>query len=292
MKILITGAKGMLGTDLVPVLQGEGHEVMATDIEELDITVPDQIKEVVRATMPDIIINCAAYTQVDKAEEEPDKAFLINGKGTENIALVCREFGIDLCYLSTDYVFNGEKKEPYAPDDKTDPVNTYGASKLAGENAIRQIWDRFYIIRTSWMYGKNGKNFVYTILDLAKKKKELKVVDDQIGSPTWTVTLSNVISKLIRTQKYGIYHVTDETAGGISWKKFAEEIVKQSSLSVKVIPIKTEDYPRPAPRPKNSVLDLTMVRLVLDEDLVSWDKSLQNFLSELKFNNSLPKDDV
>jgi dTDP-4-dehydrorhamnose reductase len=276
MRILITGAKGMLGTDLVPVLEGESHLVTATDIEELDITVADQIKDTVRATTPDVIINCAAYTQVDKAEEEPDMAFLINGKGTENIALVCREFGIDLCYLSTDYVFNGEKKGPYAPDDQTDPINTYGASKLAGENAIRNIWNRFYIIRTSWLYGKNGKNFVNTIQKLAKDKDEIRVVDDQIGSPTWTVSLARVLSKIIGTRKFGIYHVTDETEGGISWFRFAEEIVGLAHCDCRVIPVKSSEFPSPA---KNSVLDLATAKRVWEEDYPAWKESLQNFLT-------------
>ena len=271
----------MLGTDLVPVLEGEGHEVTATDIEELDITVPDQIKEIVRATVPDIIINCAAYTQVDKAEEEPDTAFLINGKGTENIALVCREFGIDLCYLSTDYVFDGEKEEPYMPTDITNPINMYGASKLAGENAIRQIWDRFYIIRTSWLYGKNGKNFVHTILDLAKGQNELKVVDDQIGSPTWTVSLARVLSKIVTTGKFGIYHVTDETDGGISWFRFAQEIVKLAHLDCRIIPVKSSEFPRPAKRPLNSFLDLKYVKMILNRELPLWKDSIKIFLQNL-----------
>ena len=279
MKILVTGANGMLGRDLVLVLEGERHEVIITDIEELDITVPDQIIEAVRAIAPDIVINCAAYTLVDKAEKEPDKAFLINGKGTENIASVCREFGIDLCYLSTDYVFNGEKKGPYAPDDKTDPINTYGASKLAGENAIRRICDRFYIVRTSWLYGKNGKNFVHTILDLAKSQNEINIVDDQIGSPTWTVSLARVLSKIIRTGKFGIYHVTDETDGGISWHRFAEEIVGLAHLDCRVIPVKSSEFPRPAKRPKNSTLDLAAIQSLLGERLPDWKDSLREFIS-------------
>jgi len=190
---------------------------------------------------------------------------------------VCREFGIDLCHLSTDYVFNGEKKGPYAPADKPDPINTYGASKLAGEKAIQQICDRFYIVRTSWLYGKNGKNFVNTILDLAKSQDLIKVVDDQTGSPTWTVSLARVLAKIIRTGKFGIYHVTDETEGGISWYQFAKEIVKLADLKSEVIPIKTEEYPQLAKRPKNSTLELTLVKLVLNEDLPSWGDSLRNF---------------
>jgi len=282
MKILVTGAKGILGTDLVPVLEGKGHQVTATDIDELDITAAPQIKEAVRAAAPDLIIDCAAYTQVDKAEEEPHRAFWVNEKGTENIALVCRESGIDLCYISTDYVFNGEKKGPYKPDDKTDPINAYGASKLAGEKAIQKTWDKHYIVRTSWLYGENGKNFVNTILELAKKQDEIRVVDDQIGSPTWTVSLGRVIAKLIQTGKYGTYHVTDETEGGISWFRFAREIVRLAGSEAKVTPIKTEDMPRPAKRPRNSVLDVTSTEAAVREKLPHWMTSLEIFISGLR----------
>ncbi len=281
MKILVTGAKGMLGRDLVPVLEGEGHEVTATDIEEIDITSPTQIRNVVNEVEPEMIINCAAYTLVDKAEDEPDKALLINGVGPENIASACREFEIDLCHISTDYVFDGEKEEPYIPMDKTNPINSYGSSKLAGENAIRQIWDRATIIRTSWLYGKNGKNFVNTILDLAKKQNEIRVVDDQSGSPTWTVSLARVLSKLIVTGRYGIYHVTDETNGGISWFRFAEEIVRMAHLDCRVVPVKTSEYPHPAKRPKNSVLDVAATKMILRAEFSSWEKSLKEYLSTL-----------
>jgi dTDP-4-dehydrorhamnose reductase len=278
MKILVTGAKGMLGRDLVPLLEEAGHQVTATDIDELDITVVPQIEEAVKAAEPDLIINCAAYTQVDKAEEEPKRAFWINEKGSENIALVCRQAGIDLCYLSTDYVFNGEKKGFYTSDDKTEPINVYGASKLAGENAIRKLWDRHYIIRTSWLYGKNGKNFVNTILDLAKKQDEIKVVDDQVGSPTWTVSLSRVMSKIIGTGRYGIFHVTDETDGGISWYRFAQEIMRLARLDCRVVPVRSSEFPRPARRPKNSVLDLSAVKAFFDKEIADWQESLEEFL--------------
>jgi dTDP-4-dehydrorhamnose reductase len=175
-------------------------------------------------------------------------------------------------------VFDGEKEGPYLPADKTNPVNTYGASKLAGEMAIRQIWDRFYIVRTSWLYGKNGRNFVYTILDLANRKNEIRVVEDQIGAPTWTVNLARVLSKVIRTGQFGIYHATDETDGGISWHRFAEEIVKLANLDCRVVPVKSAEFPRPAKRPVNSVLDLKYVKMILNRELPSWKDSIENFL--------------
>ena len=278
MRILVTGARGMLGTDLVCILEEKEHEVFATDIDELDITQLDFLRKMTEEISPDIIINCAAYTDVDKAEEEPDKAFLINGIGVQNLALVCKDLDIDLCHISTDYVFDGTKEEPYTPNDVPCPLNTYGKSKLAGEKYIQEILSKFYIIRTSWLYGKYGKNFVYTILNLAKKQKKLKVVNDQIGSPTWTMTLAQVIAKIIPTHKYGLYHATDKTESGISWYEFAKEIVRLSGLKSEVIPVKTEEFPRPAKRPTNSVLDSATIELILDENLPSWEQSLQKFL--------------
>jgi len=267
----------MLGADLVCILEEKGHEVFATDIEELDITKIDFLRKKIEDIWPDTVINCAAYTDVDKAEEEPERAFLVNGLGVQNLALVCKDLDIDLCHISTDYVFDGTKDGAYTPDDPPNPINTYGKSKLAGEKYIQELLKKFYIIRSSWLYGKYGKNFIYTVLELARKQKELRVVDDQFGSPTWTVTLARVIADIVETKKYGIYHVTDWTDNGISWYQFAEEIVRQAGLSVKIIPIKTEEFPRPAPRPKNSVLDLTMVKLLLNESLPSWKESLQKF---------------
>jgi dTDP-4-dehydrorhamnose reductase len=214
---------------------------------------------------------------VDKAEEEVEKAFLVNGQGVQNLALVCKDLDIDLCHISTDYVFDGTKDGAYTPDDPPNPINTYGKSKLAGEKYIQEIMKKFYIIRSSWLYGKYGKNFVYKVLDLAKKQRELRVVDDQIGSPTWAVTLARMIMDIVETKKYGIYHVTDKTKNGISWYEFAEEIVKRNGLDIKVIPITTEEFPLPAKRPKNSVLDLTMVKSLLNESLPSWKKSLRRF---------------
>jgi dTDP-4-dehydrorhamnose reductase len=278
MRVLVTGARGMLGTDLVCLLEENEHEVFATDIQELDITQLESLRKMVSDIYPDVIINCAAYTNVDKAEEEPDEAFRINGLGVKNLALVCRDLDIDLCHISTDYVFDGTKDGAYTPDDPPNPINTYGQSKLAGENYIRQIWSKFYIIRTSWLYGKYGKNFVYSILRLAKEKKELKVVDDQMGSPTWTVTLSNVIIKLIQTKKYGVYHATDRTGNGISWYEFAQKIVELAQLDSEVIPTTTAEFPRSASRPKNSILDLILLESTLKLNFPHWDESLGKFL--------------
>lgn len=278
MKILVTGAGGMLASDLIPIL-GENHEVIPNSENDLDITVRDSVQRIVHSLSPDCVINCAAYTQVDKAEEERDKAFLVNGIGVQNIALTCQDRGIPLCHISTDYVFDGTKEGPYTPFDNTNPINVYGGSKLAGEKYIQWIMNRFYIIRTSWLYGKAGNNFVATMLRLAKERSEIRVVRDQTGSPTNTASLSHAIERIIGTGAYGIYHFTDETGGGISWYDFAEEIVRLSGCKTKVIPILTAEFPRPAKRPANSVLDTSLYSLVTGHKAKNWREALKEYLS-------------
>jgi dTDP-4-dehydrorhamnose reductase len=278
MKILITGSKGMLAQDVIPILRG-GHEVIPVPEEDLDITKRASLYDAVKKTAPDVIINCAAYTQVDRAEEEREKAFLVNGVGVQNIALVCHDRGIPLCHISTDYVFDGRKKTPYTPFDNANPINTYGESKLAGEKYIQWIMNRFYIVRTSWLYGKHGNNFVSTILRLSKAQKEIRVVEDQRGSPTSTVTLSRAIAELIRSGAYGIHHFTDETDGGISWYDFAKEIVRLSGNEAKVIPVTSDEFPRPAKRPSHSVLDTSLFSLVTGYRPRDWKETLREYLS-------------
>lgn len=256
-KILVTGAKGMLGQDLCPILEDEGHEIVETDVETLDITDFEAVKKVLTEQKPDYVIHCAAYTNVDGAEEDLLTATRINAKGTENIAKVCGENGITMIYISTDYVFDGTKKEPYLPEDKTNPINNYGLTKLQGEEAVKKFCKKYYITRTSWLYGHHGKNFVETMISLAKKNgpnAELKVVEDQIGCPTWTVELSNAIADLIEEEpEYGIYHICG--SGETSWYNFAKEIFKQIGLKVNLKPCSTEEFPRPAKRPKHSSMD-------------------------------------
>ncbi len=280
MKILVTGSKGMLAQDLIPVLK-ESHEVFAPPEEELDIIKRDVLYNSLNTTRPDFVVNCAAYTNVDKAEEERGKAFLVNGVGVQNIALVCAEAGIPLCHISTDYVFDGENNKPYTPFDNTHPINTYGESKLAGEKYIQWILKKFSIIRTSWLYGIRGSNFILTILRLAKERPVIKVVNDQIGSPTSTVTLSHGLKKVIESGTYGIYHITDETDEGISWFDFAKEIIRISGFKTEIIPITTEEYPRPAKRPKYSVLDMEMTRLAIGFKPVDWKVALNQILKAL-----------
>lgn len=278
MRIAVTGSNGMLAGTLIPVLSEE-HTVTGLPRQSLDITDRDSVNQVIRDLSVDLIINCAAYTKVDKAEEEREKAFLINGTGVQNLSIICADMNIPLCHISTDYVFDGEKKRPYTPFDNTNPLNTYGESKLAGERYIEWIMDRFYIIRTSWLYGKGGNNFVYTILRLSEEREELRVVNDQVGSPTSVTTLSHAIKRLITTGAYGIYHFTDDSEGGITWYDFAMEILNIRSIKKKVVPIKTEDYPLPARRPSYSVLDTGIFSSVTGYRPLNWKVALREFLS-------------
>lgn len=251
MKILLTGASGMLGQDLSPVLEDVGAFVIETSSDNMDITDVAQVKNVLNCTHPDMVIHCAAYTNVDKAEEEPEKAELINVKGTENIAKVSAELDIPVVYISTDYVFDGSKNTPYTPDDIPNPLNIYGKTKLVGEEMIKKYCKKYYIVRTSWLYGHYGKNFVETMISMADKS-EIKVVDDQIGCPTWTVELANGILKLL-SKPYGTYHICG--GGQTSWYGFAKEIFKNMNLDVNLIPCSSSEFPRPAKRPAYSAMD-------------------------------------
>lgn len=251
-KILVTGANGMLGQDLCPVLEDSGFEVIETDIDNLDITDPEQIKKVIDAEKPDYIFHCAAFTNVDGAEDDPDKAFLLNGTGSENLAEIAGQNDITFIYISTDYVFDGKSDKPYKPSDTPNPINIYGKSKYEGELAVQKYCKKYYILRTSWLYGHHGKNFVETMLSL-KDNPQLKVVDDQTGCPTWTVDLAEAAAEIISDKNYGIYHVCG--SGYTSWYGFAKEIFKLYGKDVNLLPCKTSEFPRKAQRPSYSVMD-------------------------------------
>lgn len=283
MKVLVTGAKGMLACSLVPILK-ESHVVIPLSREDFDITEMDSVYKTLKEVMPDIVINCAAYTKVDRAEKERDKAFLINGIGVQNLALACADMGIILGHISTDYVFDGEKREPYLPFDNTNPLNVYGRSKLAGEKYIQWITNKFYIVRTSWLYGSGGSNFVSAILGKAKEQRNIKVIKDQIGSPTYTLSFSSSIKKLIESGAYGIYHITDDSESGISWFDFANEIVSLSGSNTRLIPVNTDELPTSARRPKYSVLDVEIARLAIKFDFPDWKDELRKFLSSATHN--------
>ncbi len=251
-QVLVTGANGMLGQDLCPILEENNYKVIRTDIDNLDITDIGTVNKILSEQKPEIVIHCAAYTNVDKAEEDYETAHRINAVGTENIAKVCAANDITLVYISTDYVFDGQADKIYKPSDATNPLNNYGLTKLQGEEAVRRYCKKYYIARTAWLYGIHGKNFVETMLSLADKP-ELKVVDDQVGCPTWTVELSNGIVKLLSGKAYGTYHVCG--GGKTSWYGFAKEIFSLANLSVNLKPCTTDEFPRPAHRPAYSVMD-------------------------------------
>ena len=252
MKILITGSNGMLGHDLIDVLK-DNHELILTTSSSLDITDKEHVFSFIKEKNPDIVINSAAYTNVDGCEENVDLAFAVNGEGPKNLALGCKEVNCPLVHVSTDYVFNGKNTRPWVENDEIGPISIYGKSKLEGEIGIQETIDNFFIIRTAWLYGLHGNNFVQTMLSLAENHDEITVVDDQIGSPTYSLDLAVAITNLLHSDKYGIYHVTNE--GECSWYDFAKLIFELSNVDVNVIPVSTEEFPRPAPRPHYSVLD-------------------------------------
>ena len=251
MKILITGSNGMLGQDLEKVLK-DNHELILTTSKTLDITDKNYTLEFIRDVKPDVVINSAAYTDVDGCEENQDLAYAVNGEGVKNLALACKEVDCPLVHVSTDYVFDGSAREPIAEDGEIGPISVYGKSKLKGEEAIQEILDKYFIVRTAWLYGINGKNFPKTMLELAESHDEITVVYDEVGTPTYTPDLAYGISQLIETDYYGIYHLTN--SGSCSWCEFARYIFKIAERDVKVIPVTASEFSRPAPRPSYSVL--------------------------------------
>ena len=252
MKILITGSNGMLGHDLIEVLK-EQHELILTTSKTLDITDKEHVIEFICENNPDVVINSAAYTDVDGCETNQDLAYSVNGDGVRNLALACRKADCPLVHISTDYVFNGKNTRPWVEDDDVGPINVYGKSKLKGEEAVLEILDKFFILRTAWLYGVKGKNFPKTMLELAKDHSEITVVHDEVGTPTYTPDLASAISELIETDYYGIYHLTN--SGKCSWCEFARHIFEVAGVDVKVIPVTASEFARPAPRPSYSVLE-------------------------------------
>lgn len=252
MKILITGSNGMLGHDLIEVLK-DMHELLLTTSKTLDITDADSVMDFIVKSNPDIVINSAAYTDVDGCESNPDLAYNVNGEGVKNLALACREVDCPLVHISTDYVFNGQNDRPWVEDDEIGPISIYGKSKLKGEEHIKEILEKYFIVRTAWLYGVNGRNFPRTMLELAQKHSEITVVYDEVGTPTYTPDLAKGISKLIETDYYGTYHLTN--SGNCSWCEFARYIFEVADVDVNVIPVTASEFARPAPRPSYSVLE-------------------------------------
>ena len=252
MKILITGSNGMLGHDLNRVLS-KNHELILTTSKSLDITDKDKTTDFILQINPDIVINSAAYTDVDGCEVNKELAFKVNGEGVKNLAIACLKCDAVLVHISTDYVFNGKNTKPWVEEDEVCPISVYGKSKLKGEEAILNILDKYFIVRTAWLYGINGKNFPKTMLELAESHSEITVVYDEVGSPTYTLDLASAISELIETDYYGIYHITN--SGECSWCEFAKYIFEIAKRDVKVIPVTASEFARPAPRPSYSVLN-------------------------------------
>lgn len=276
MKILVTGARGMLGKDLTGKLQGT-CELWIRDIDDLDITDKNKVLIEILNIKPDVIINCAAYTNVDKCETDQDTAFAINADGVKNLALACKEAGSVLYHISTDFVFDGKKKEPYKETDSVNPLSIYGKSKLAGEQYIQSILTEYAIFRTSWLFGCYGKNFVSTILNLSDEKDEIQVVNDQSGCPTFTVDLAEVIIRMLDRQSRGIYHVCN--SGICSWYDFAVKIIELSERNTKIIPITTQQLKRPASRPQFSALDCTKLIAETGKHPRKWIDALKEYLN-------------
>jgi dTDP-4-dehydrorhamnose reductase len=281
MRILVTGARGMLGTDLVKRLSIK-NDVIGVDIEDFDITDERGTIKEIKRTAPELVINTAAFTDVDRCESEREMAFKVNRDGAKNMALGCREIGAKFIHISTDYVFDGSKREPYTEKDEPRPINIYGLSKLEGEREILKLQTpdsrlQTLIIRTSWLFGRNGKNFVDTILKLAGERDEIRVVDDQVGSPTYTIDLSEGIERLIDVGATGIVHCSN--SGECSWYDFAKEILRMAGEKVNVIPITTADLKRPAPRPPYSVLSNERYYQLTGHRLRGWEDGLRDYLT-------------
>ncbi|MFM9280010.1 dTDP-4-dehydrorhamnose reductase [Paenibacillus jiagnxiensis] len=285
MKVLVTGAGGQLGRDIVCVLTENGHDVLACDRKTLDITNMEQSIQVTQDYNPDVVIHSAAYTAVDAAENDVDNAYRVNAAGSRNMALATEKVGAKLIYISTDYVFDGSSPEPYQEYDNTNPRSVYGKSKRAGEVLVQTLSSRYFIVRTSWVYGLHGHNFVKTMLKLGQEKPVLKVVDDQKGSPTYTVDLARFMLELLGTEKYGIYHASG--SGACTWYEFTKAIFEEAgqilklSFNAELLPCSTDDFPRPAPRPANSVMDHLSIRVNDLADLRPWREALRDFLREL-----------
>lgn len=277
MKVLVTGANGQLGFDVIKLLDSEGIQFLGTDRDLLDITNEEQVAKVITDYYPDVVIHCAAYTDVDKAEDEKELCYSVNVLGTKYIAQVCKEINAKIIYISTDYVFDGEGDKPFEITDKPNPINHYGQTKYEAELEVLKHTYKHFIVRISWVFGNNGNNFVKTMLKLGKEREEIFVVDDQFGSPTYTHDLAKLLVEMLLTNHYGIYHATN--SGYCSWYEFANEIFNQARIDVKVNPIKTEEYITKAKRPKNSRLLLS--NRYFNIALPKYQNALKRFLFEI-----------
>ena len=302
MKVLVTGVAGQLGHDVMNELAGRGYEGIGSDIQEvysgiqdgtavtsmpyvqMDITDADCVKRVISEAAPDAVVHCSAWTAVDLAEEEEKKPIVqaVNVDGTRNIAKVCKELNCKMVYLSTDYVFDGQGETPWDPDCKDyKPLNVYGQTKLEGELAVSELLTKYFIVRIAWVFGKNGKNFIKTMLNVGKNHDTIKVVNDQIGTPTYTFDLAKLLVDMIETEKYGYYHATNE-GGYISWYDFTKKIMEFYQVPCEVTPCTTEEYPTPAKRPAYSSLDNAMLRNTVGNEMRPWEDALKMYMENAK----------
>jgi dTDP-4-dehydrorhamnose reductase len=292
MKIIVTGHKGMLGSDLLPLLRDAGFDVVGLDVDEMDITDAEDVSKHFKTIMPELVINCAAYTAVDKAESDVDAAFAVNRDGPRNLAQACRDFNIPLIHVSTDYVFDGTTAGAYCENDSINPLGVYGTSKWEGEECVRSSLEQHIIIRTSWLYGVNGNNFVKTMIRLSSERDEIRVVCDQQGCPTWTRDLADAIVKVserIQTDgngtPWGTYHYCGK--GYTTWYEFTKSIVankerkEESQKTPKITAIETCEYPTPAKRPKYSALDCEKITLKFGIQPRRWEEALELMFDEL-----------
>lgn len=288
MKVLVTGSKGQLGYDVIKELCSRRHEALGFDLPELDITDEAAVQAVFDRVKPDAVIHCAAWTAVDAAEESGNiaKVFAVNEGGTRNLAAACKRTGAKLLYLSTDYVFDGQGSAPWGADEtRYAPLNEYGKSKLAGENAVRELLQAYFIVRIAWVFGKNGNNFVKTMLRLSESHDTLRVVCDQVGTPTYTPDLARLLVDMIETDKYGVYHATND-GGFLSWYDFASAIMEEAGKHTKIIPVTTAEYGlSKASRPFNSRLDKSKLKENGFEPLPDWRDALKRYLKEIGYAN-------
>ena len=276
MKVLVTGVKGQLGYDVVKDLEKRGHQPIGVDRDEMDLMDNEAIRTFIMNLKPEAIIHCAAYTAVDKAEEEVETCYQINAEAVKVISECAKELDVKLIYISTDYVFDGTKEGEYVETDLPNPINVYGASKLKGEQYVQTLLEKYYIVRISWVFGVNGNNFIKTMRRLGSERDELNIINDQVGSPTYTADLAPLLVDMMETDKYGIYHVTNEET--CSWYEFANEIFKQSGMEVKTNPITTDQYPTAAKRPMNSLMSKAKLKANGFNLLPTWQEALAHYL--------------
>lgn len=281
MKALVTGIKGQLGYDVVRVLDERGVENRGADLEDFDITDAAAAMRYITDYAPDVVIHCSAYTAVDKAEEAPEQCRRVNADGPRNIAAACGKIGAKMIYISTDYVFPGTGERAWETDDPKGPLNVYGRTKLEGEEAVKSLLTKYFIVRISWVFGVNGKgNFVRTMLRLGKERDSINVVDDQIGSPTFTADLAPLLCDMAATDKYGAYHATNE--GLCSWADFTREIFRLAGCGAKVVPVPTSEYPTKARRPLNSRMSKASLDIAGFKRLPSWQDALKRYINMIK----------